>query len=505
MKKLLLALFCLAAGTMAMAQGAIPVTFGQPADNYSARQAEQTIYLGEYKTYTCVAIRAVSSRGKEGELTVALVDGDMRIQRRVTIPNSKKLDLLSARLDHGLASLILVNSDDKKLLQIFTVLINVETMQMVSAEDLIHPLPVGLQELYRIELSRKDQPYYWAASSPDGAYAALVVVISNREKGEYTATEVCLDRMLNRVWEHREDVGSIGQLAVTNDGIAYSLGFETPAPGETNFTVCEMGIAGVSKYTFGGNMGEVLRASIINVTGGRLIAGGTIKSDKSTKKNDYCSGVFGLAFDLKSKALAGNISVRPFQNEDICVLTNKSTKKSLKQDYIKNEIEYIGSAPTSWGGAMAFGTTETRKVTDEDGIATETKYCLGIHIFAVGSDGTVMWTRNVRRNDFQVLDDIYLNAMLISSESEVGLLKCESPKFPATYNITKPAKKLRMGTGKNNLVCYRINRDGETTKVILATKNKLMPVGTPYPKADGGWWFLVGLDNKIRIGDIRLQ
>ncbi|MCR5822262.1 MAG: hypothetical protein K6F85_05030 [Bacteroidales bacterium] len=491
-----------ALGVAAMGQGRVPVTYGQAAQKFPAHQAEQTMFLGEYGIYQCLVIPQVSARGKMGDIQVALTDGDLRVHRRIAISNTKNMRLLSARLNDGIVSLLFIDESNRKHASIWSALVNLDMMQLVSSSDLNHPLPTGLTEVYRNDVNRKDKLYAWGASSKNGAYAGLVLVSENEDKGEYTAVEVCFDGLMNRVWEHNSALGTISTIAVTNEGDIYTFGHDVAEDGSTQFTVCEITSAGASKYLFSGRMDQVIRAEILNVEGDRVVAGGIMRSEHSPRKSDWCSGVFGLAFDKRTKALAGNIGMRPFQNEDVCMMTNKSTKKNLKQDYIKEEVETLGYVPTAWGGAMAIGATETRNSVDADGIATESKYCIGIHVFGVDTTGAILWARNIRRNDYQMLDDVYLDALLLSSGDDVALLKCENMKYPSDYNITKPAKKMRIGE-KNNLVFYRITSSGDVNKIVLATKQKQMLVGRPYPKADGAWWFLANWDEQTRIGDIR--
>ncbi|MBR1851388.1 MAG: hypothetical protein IJ789_08505 [Bacteroidales bacterium] len=500
-KKIMLFVLCAIMGSAAISQEAIPVTYGRPASNYSAQQANQTIYLGEYGIYQCLVIPQVSSRGKEGDIEVVLSDGDMRVQRRCVLPNTKKMDLLSARLNDGIVAIVLVDRSNSKHVQVWQSLINLETMQMVSSEDINHPLPVGLTEIFRADISRKQKCYVWAPVSQNGTYGGLIAIVANPDKDEYTTTEICYDEHMNRTWEVSSPLGTVCRAAMTNNGSMYTLGYDVADDGQTLFTVCEITAAGASTYTFGGQMDHILDAEILNIEGGRLVAGGYTCSPKSPKKSDKCNGVFGLAFDINEKALAGNISMRPFQNEDYCVLTNQSTKKNLKQEYLKQDIETIGSVATNWGGAMAVGSYEIRRSLDADGIATETRFCLGIHIFGVDRNGSIAWARNVRRNDYQNLTTVYLNALLLASGDKVGLYKCESPKFPTDYNITQPAKKLRMGA-KNNLVFYTFSENGDVRKTILDKKQKLILLGHPYKKSDTTWWFLIGADNAVRSGEI---
>ena len=194
--------------------------------------------------------------------------------------------------------------------------------------------------------------------------------------------------------------------------------------------------------------------------------------------------------------------MRPFQNEDINILTNRHTKK-VQKDYTLDLISTCGVATTEYGAVIAVGRNYIRTVTEANGTFTDHFNRVGIHMVAVDTTCHMRWTRNIRRNDTQKNYEDLLGIGLLSHGDRVLLFKSESPKLPPTYDIARECKEYEIGD-KSNIVFYSIDPEGEVQKTIVEQKTKQTLFRTErHP--DGTLMLLSQHGKRSRQADLKLR
>jgi len=157
-------------------------------------------------------------------------------------------------------------------------------------------------------------------------------------------------------------------------------------------------------------------------------------------------------------------------------MRNKKTKK-YHDKFFLDYVRPLGHAAASWGSVFAVGRHFVEHVADANGIVSDegTHFAVGVQVIAVDDNAEVLWARNFRRNDIQEEGEPRLFISLTCDDSTAVMVKSESPKYPAIYDIGKEAKKWKSGS-KSNLVLYRIATNGDVSKTLIESKTKQMLV-----------------------------
>ena len=331
--------------------------------------------------------------------------------------------------------------------------------------------PLGewkVDTLQTLAHGKKDNCLLWGAVSPSGNRIGLCSIVEYTESKQYSAFITLLTADGMKEFRHEYPLGTMDQLRVTDDGRIVTIG--TEQDGMTLHVIVNYADRSHAETNEALVTCEPPRElQIANIIGSRMIAMGTISGSGFRGAEEFCGGTVALAYDLAEARLAG-FTIRPFHNEDINILYNKPTKK-VQRDLLCEHATPLDFIPLPYGAAMAIGRNFEKISLADNGTEEHSFSRVGLHIMAVDTAANVLWTRNLRRNDWQKGNPDLLNVGFATMGDTLCIVKSESRKLPAAYEIGKEAKMLKMGD-KSNIVLYTIAPGGEVHKDILEAKSK---------------------------------
>lgn len=414
-------------------------------------------YVGQYNGLYCFVGKEEKERMK-----LVMVDHNMEPLRIMELPESSvNCKLIAASINGNRAGMLLVDNDERSRALVYTACFDLDSLRPADGGR-------GLTMTDSMAFGRKDRCMVWGATSPNGMYNAIVVIVEFTERKQYSAHAVLYDSQMKEVWHYDYAMGSMNDLAVTDDGTIVTLGYE-PEGEETHFVFNIMDAKKGDTYDAIIKCDPIREMRLAGVQRSHIMGVGLFNT-ASYKSADMCGGVVGLSFDRDSAILTG-FTMRPFQNEDINVLVNKPTKK-IQRDQEVELASVVGSAMTSYGAVVAVGRNFIRENIEDNGSVTHWYHRTGLHLVAIDTLGHVRWVRNLRRNDLQKNDDYLLNVSMLQNYGRTYIIKSEHRKYPAIYDIAKEAKEYTTGS-KSNLVVYSIGSEGDVEKYVVDQK-------TPY-------------------------
>lgn len=411
-------------------------------------------YLGQYDgLYSFV--------GKEDRerMKLVMVDHNMEPLRIMELPESSvNCKLMAASINGNRVGMLLVDNDERSRALIYTSCFDLDSLRPADGGR-------GLTMKDSLAFGRKDRCMVWGATSPNGMYNAMVIIVEFTERRQYSAHAVLYDSQMQELWHYDYAMGSMNDLTVTDDGTIVTLGYE-PEGEETHFVFNIMDKHRGDTYDAIIKCDPIREMRLAGVQGNHIMGVGLFNT-ASYRSADMCGGVVGLSFDKDSAILTG-FTMRPFQNEDINILDNKPTKK-IQRDQEVELVSVVGSVMNGNGALVSVGRNYRVQHVEDNGSVSYSFHRAGLHLVSIDTLGRVAWARNIRRNDMQKKDDYLLNVDMIQAFGKTYLIKSESRKYPATYNIAKEGKEFAVDS-KGNLVVYTIDADGEVEKAVLEQK-----------------------------------
>ena len=445
---------------------------------------ETAKYVGEYEGLTCWV-----GEGRKGHKEVLLVDHNLEIMRGTNIEAPAESELLAASMGEGHVALMVADRSRKRQTLLYTALVDLKTMYNE-----------GLTLRDSLGYGRKDRCMLWAAVSPNGRYVATISIVQYIESKQYSTRVRLMDARMNDKWAKEFALGSMSEMCVADDGTIVTLGYESLGE-ETSFIFNVLDSVKSDTYEMTIKCDPIREMHLAGVVNHHAMALGTFRQGGTTEDDDICGGLAMVSFDIRGGEVGG-FAMRPFQNEDINILTNRHTKK-VQKDYTLDLISTCGVATTEYGAVIAVGRNYIRTVTEANGTLTDHFNRVGIHIVAVDTTCHMRWTRNIRRNDTQKDYEDLLGIGLLSHGDRVLLFKSESPKLPPTYDIARECKEYEIGD-KSNIVFYSIDPEGEVQKTIVEQKTKQTLFRTErHP--DGTLMLLSQHGKRSRQADLKLR
>lgn len=445
-------------------------------------------YLGQYDGLYCFV-------GKEGRGRMKLVmsDHNMEPMRVMELPESSvNCKLMAGSIDGNRAGLLLVDNDERSRTLIYTSCFDLDSLRPADGGR-------GLVVADSLPFGRKDRCLVWAGTSPNAKYNGLVVITEFTERKQYSARAVLFDSQMKELWHYDYAMGSMNDIAVTDDGSIVTLGYE-PEGEETHFVFNIMDERRGDTYDAIIKCEPIRELRLAGVQGSHIMGVGLFNT-ASYHSADMCGGVVAMSFDKDSAILTG-FTMRPFQNEDINVLYNKPTKK-IQRDQEVELASIVGSVMTGNGAIVAVGRNFRIQHVEDNSSVTYSYQRVGIHLLAVDTLGRVSWTRNIRRNDLQKHDDYLLKVGMMQAYGKTYLIKSEHRKNPATYSIAKETKEFKVDA-KGNLAVYTIGADGEIEKAVLEQKTPFAFVRS-VRRDDGSFALFTQNGSRSRIVELKIE
>lgn len=447
----------------ATAQTKATVEHGAESKKTTAQYMATAKQIGTYEGLNCWVGTA-----KDERLTVTLTDHNLEPMRSMELPEGADMRVLATTIDGNKARLLLAEEGYRNMTLIYTASIDLDSMRPEAGT-----LP--LVQIDSVGYGKKDDCKVWGAASANGGHLGYVLIVEYKDRKQYSARTVVLDRQLKEEWNKEFAMGSMDEIAVADDGTVVTLGYEEE--GEmTHFIFNVIGARKADSYDVAVKCDPVRELHLAGVTGRYAMGMGLFRPDGSKPDENLTGGVIGMAFQIDYAELSGFV-MRPFQNEDLNILENKKTKK-IQREQMMDYVSMNALTLTHFGAVIAAGRNYQRTYSEDNGLTSNEYHRMGLHMVAIDTAANIKWVRNVRRNDVQKNDDGLLRTSLIYRNGKTLLIKSESPKYPSTYDIAKEAKEYKVDS-KGNIVMYCIGNDGEVEKLTLLGKSpyKLLTVG----------------------------
>lgn len=485
--KVIVLLAVLLLGFAAAAQRSFTLTTGAESRNVDAAMLGESKYLGQYEGLHCWA------GGKEGEQKVVmLTDHNMMPMSSMVLPESSEgCKIMTATMDDGRACLTLVDSSYAKMTFIYSSVIDLATMRPADSTA-----PMVLVD--SLGYGRNDHCYAWGAVSPNGHYAAIIYIVEYTERHQYSARAILYDAQLREQWRKDYALGSMENLAVTDDGTMVTLGYEDEGD-ETHFIFNILERNRAESFDAVVACNHIRQLKLAGVTGRKAMGVGTFSPAEGRYRDQLCEGVMTMVFDIDNASLLG-FNMSTFQNDDLNMMLNEKTRRVQRYQDI-DLVSVSGATVTDWGAVVAVGRNWRLNRTEDNGTTSIAYHRMGLHLVGVDTTGRVTWRRNIRRNDVQREEDGLLGLHMTSHEGVTYIVKNEPRRTPATYDISRESKQLVMGE-KSALALYTISANGEMYKELLVPR-------TPYSllhciQRNDGSLLLVSTDGRrVQMGEVR--
>lgn len=411
---------------------------------------------------------------------------------RIELLKTENMELLATTMVGTQVSALYIDKSQKRRTTIFRGVIDLDSMRVEND---------WLDTVKDMQYGKKDECFVWSAVSPNGQYVGLVTIVYYTETREYTAEVRMFDALLNELWMKEYGMGSTQDVCVTDKGSMVTLACER-ADGEQKFVFNVIDSRSAETYEVGVKCDPVKLMRIVKVVDNKVLCGGTYRPIESDPEDELTGGLVALSFSLDSMAIGG-FTMRPFQNEDMNILLNKKTKKVQKRQEAPM-VELLTTTQTPYGGVVALGHRHALRYTNANGTSEYSFQAQGIHLVALDENAEVLWVRNIRRNDVAEDANRLMHISLFPNNREVCLIKSESTKYPAYYDISDEADEYELGADKNNLVIYRMQEDGEISKTVLEKKSNYT-LATSAIRRDGSVILLTLKGKKSRMVGLRFE
>ena len=404
-------------------------------------------------------------------LQVLAVDTNMKVLRQVSLPDTRRSELVFANYVEGKVYLLYRGEyvgDYRRAV------IDPRSMTLESCKSVFDSLPGTL---------------HWEAKSDNGLFYALMDVFVHPVTKEAGHRQILLDEKLEVLWEKRFEANMMSNLRVSDEGEVYLFGSRYDKNSrETIVAVHVLDVDDEKSVEGRVAIGEVQRLALLNIVNGRYaVAAGYIRTPESPKKRDCFDQMVGMAFDLRTGDLKTQ-TVR-FTSDELNVFGNKSTKKENKVGMV-DALVMANSIGTNYGGVLLLQrcwkvTTHSTKAPD-----VHDYYTMGSLAFAVDTTGTILWhkpfrTVNGERTGQSADIPCYGDAPMMAKGDNVYVMLPEPSKTPATYDIASPGTKVMLGNRAHAYVVYGIDRQGTVLKQVAVQKDKGSLMGNFVRQAPG--------------------
>ena len=400
----------------------------------------------------------VSTKGLE----VMVTDTNMKVLRRVELPDSKMCKVVFATSVDGMVYVLFRHEFYAKY---YRAVVDPQSMTVMSCNMMQSDVPCENFEAYR-----------WTAKSDNGLFYALAGVSVNAGTKEAQARQWLFDEKLEVLWEKHYESRMLSSMTVNDDGVVSLFGYSYDKKnGETTVKLATVDVDNEESYTAKLNIGEVERMSLLNIVGNVAVAAGIIRSSQTPKNADsYYDQMFGLAFDMKKEQV--RTTMVHFTSDELNVFYNRSTKKACPKDMVDGLVVTDHTA-TDYGGAMLLQrrwkiTTHSSRNPD-----VHDYYTMGSLVLGVDTTGQILWHKPLRTVYSEMTGSAYdvacySDAMLKAQGDNVYVLVPEQSKSAVDYNIEKAVMNFKVGQRAHAYAIYGVDKAGQVSKSVWPQKER---------------------------------
>ena len=428
--------------------------------------------------------------GDRNGIGILSTDSTLHHARQTTLPHSSHYTMLAASHNDRQVALLLADAHSSHEASILTARIALDTLENYAFDELKH-----------YDLGRHDQFYCWGASSPNGQYNAVVAVVEYTDSKQYEATVMLLDAEMRPLWEREYAVGTLEEVAVSDEGCIVTLGCEQSDFGAD--LVFNIFTASRSRTcTIASEAGYIRHLHLAHLTQHHALAMGTFSPAHLKGHEHLCGGLYTVAISLDS-ATVTHSTLRRFTDEDIAVFYNhESGGKGATT--VADHVEVVDLLPTASGALLAlerhFAVDSHGDTLDEAGSTT---YHVGLQIASADTLGRLQWVRNVRSCDVRKGNDESATSLLLAWGEGLAIVKNENSKTPDNYTTATPVRPCE-GDAKSNLVVYLVDGDGAMVKQRIEGKTRHTALAANR-RSEGRWQVVTANKSALRPAILEIR
>lgn len=494
MKRLSLFLAAAMLAISAMAQPSMPTfRFGEANKGYDYMMSHNSHIIAEQGGELFIA--TWETRGILGAcipwgLQVVAVDTNMKVLRQVSLPDTRRSELVFASYVEGKVYLLYRG---EYVAEYHRAVIEPKSMTLERCESVFDSMP---------------GTYYWTAKSDNGLFYAIADVFVHPVSKEVGHRQMLLDEKLEVLWEKRFETNMMSNLRVSDDGEVYLFGSRYDKTSHETIVVAHVLDVDDEKSVEGRvAVGEMFRLTLLNIVGGKAVAAGFIRTPESPKKKDCFDQMVGIALDIRTGDVKATTA--RFSSDELNVFGNKSTKKENKVGMV-DALVMANSIGTNYGGVLLLQrcwkiTTRSTKAPD-----VHDYYTMGSLALAVDTTGTILWRKPFRTVDGERTGqsaDIpcYGDAPMMAEGDNVYVMLPEPSKTPATYDIAAAGSKIMLGNRAHAYVVYGIDRKGTVVKQIPVPKDKGSLMDNFVRQAPGKYVGIYSFHKKSALVKVKIE
>ena len=462
MKKIIFTLAFAMMATLGMAQ-TINIEYGADWKKSNVQEINDMKLVGEYKDYTVATSHRYAAFIHiyvKKECMVLLLDKDMKIAKSLLIEGSGDDEVMAASVNEGKLYLLTLHQEKSKE-TVNRWVVNLESMAVEGSA----------QPQFSQSKERKDKTYHWVAQTDDNAVTGLVIITTNKKSDKFEAYQFLFDEEMNKEWQRDYPLNSMSQVLVTEEGEIITLGRSE----EKNRTPSKIYASVITED----NAQDVVVTADLIVTDTRLLRyrkGKVLMMGLGLNVSDPKDvRYFGASIDIDKGEM--NASYKSMTQLDLNVFNGDNQGRN--SDIIDLDAYVMRHCKaTDFGGVGTLQVRWSVERCDNKGSCTIQYFQQGVMVFAISDDGEILWHFPIR-SDYVENQIPYLMAnSLIVEGDDVYFLQTEHAKWPATYDLSKSMKTLKLQGGSKMIGIYHVSADGRMTKTKQEISKKAVLAGT---------------------------
>lgn len=425
------------------------------------------------------------------ELKVMRLNRNLELQDEATIPNSVEGEVLAVSEADGKVA-ILIQTPLKRGFRLVVYAFEKQSLKRSTHWTLSEMNNVG----------KKNNFWMWTRQSKNGEYTAWTRVMMDKKVGAAWMDVQLLQQDFS-VMDYtmpRIEVESVSDIYVDNHGVVYVVGVNADSKAKKT-RINLMRIVKSQVLAWVDSVDVVLSSGkIVNVENDVVLMGGTVWSDKSTKKIQKDNGIYALAYHVAEGKRIG-FSYDEFTSEEVNVMVNEDYDEP-QAEYAVMNLTISNITTTTHGGVMALQPSIMEKYADSEGNITRSYKRMGYLLVKLDTQGNIVWRVPIRQYVSQNFSELMLDAVVLSEGNNVHLLQSEFYKREDHYVVEN---KVAMGVPVStmcNLVDYSINAQGEVTKNLLLKREKIALGGMSNSYKNGKLYLLLTRGNESSLMQI---
>lgn len=461
MKKVLLTLAFAVLSTLAIGQP-LTINYGNEWKKNNVREVNDMTFVGEYNNYTIATTSRYSvlmNYYAKKECMLLALDKDMNIAKSLVIPESKDDEIIAASINNGKAYLLTYHTEKKK--ESFNRwVVDLESMAVEGTAT----------EIFNYSKERKDNTYQWVAQTEDNSVTGLVFITTNKKSDKFESKQFLFDEEMKLEWQREYPLYSVSQILVTEDGEIVTLGRSVEKEkNASKIYATVINDDNAQDVSATANL-MVTDTRLISYSKGKILMMGMGVNVSNSKDTRY----FGATIDIASGEM--NASYRSLSQLDLNVFNGDN--KGRKSDPIAYDAFVMQHCKATQFGAV--GTLQVRwavETCNSQGACNVKYYQQGVLLFAINDEGEFLWHYPIRSDYAENGLSMLIGNSLIAKGDDIYFLQTEHAKWPATYDLTKSMKTLKIHKGSKMIGIYHVAPDGSMTKTKEQLTKKTVLVG----------------------------